>query len=177
MKRALDAIDRLISGAEAVLIVGFTVAALVLGCLQVVLRYAFNTGITWAEAVFVILTVAGMMFAGSRGVRDDKHVRVELIPTLLPRRVTRVLDYISLIVSGALTGFFAYCGLRYVEFLQLIDSVSPATGLPDWIFYLLVPVTMGLFFVRYVLRILHTMRGEDTSHHGVIVGTEVGDAP
>jgi len=172
MKRVLDAADNAISGLEAMLIIAFTGAALVLGVAQVVLRYAFNAGLTWAEAVFVIFTVAGMMFAGSRGVRDDRHVRVDLVPILLPRPITRLLDFCSLLVSGALTAFFSYCGLRYVEFLRMVESVSPATGLPDWIFYLLVPITMGLFFIRYVIRILRTLRGEDTSHHGVIAASE-----
>lgn len=173
MKRILDAVDQAISALEAVLIIGFTAAALLLGVAQVVLRYVFNTGLTWAEAVFVILTVAGMMFAGSRGVRDDKHVRVDLVPALLPRPLTRVFDFCSLLVSCALTAYFAYCGARYVAFLQSIDSISPATGMPDWTFYALVPVTMGLFAVRYVLRILRTLRGEDTSHHALIASAEL----
>jgi TRAP-type C4-dicarboxylate transport system permease small subunit len=40
--------------------------------------------------------------------------------------------------------------------------------MPDWIFYALVPVTMALFALRYVIRILRTMRGEDTSRHTVL---------
>lgn len=177
MKRIINAADRAISGVETVLIIGFTAAGMLLGVTQVILRYGFNTGLTWAEAVFVILTVAGMMFAGSRGVRDDKHVRVDLVPLLFPHRVTRVFDYISLFVSCALTGYFAYCGARYVVFLESIDSVSPATDMPDWIFYLLVPVTMGLFAIRYVIRILRTMRGEETSRHGVIAELNFEDHP
>jgi C4-dicarboxylate transporter DctQ subunit len=168
MKRIIDAVDRAISGIETVLIVGFTAAAMLLGVVQVILRYGFNTGLTWAEAVFVILTVAGMMFAGSRGVRDDKHVRVDLIAHLLPRPIARFFDYCSLLISFALVAYFAYCGARYAIFLQSIDSVSPATGMPDWIFYALVPVTMALFALRYVIRILRTMRGEDTSRHTVL---------
>jgi C4-dicarboxylate transporter DctQ subunit len=168
MERIIKAVDRAISGVETVLIVGFTAAALLLGVAQVVLRYGFNTGLTWAEAVFVIFTVAGMMFAGSRAVRDDKHVRVDIVSHLFSRRGARVLDYCSLLVSMALVSYFAYCGARYVVFLYTIDSVSPATGMPDWIFYLLVPVTMALFAIRYVIRVLRTVRGEDTSRHSAL---------
>jgi C4-dicarboxylate transporter DctQ subunit len=175
MNRIIDAADRAISGAETILIVGFTAAGMLLGVLQVVLRYGFNTGLTWAEAVFVILTVAGMMFAGSRGVRDDKHVRVDLITHLFPRPVARFFDYCSLAISFALVAYFAYCGARYVVFLQSIDSVSTATGMSDWIFYALVPVTMALFAVRYVIRILRTIRGEDTSRHTVLAELNLED--
>jgi TRAP-type C4-dicarboxylate transport system permease small subunit len=175
MKHIISAVDRTISGAETVLIVGFTAAGMVLGVVQVILRYGFNAGLTWAEAAFVILTVAGMMFAGSRGVRDDKHVRVDLITHLFSPRISRFFDYCSLFVSFALVAYFAYCGARYVIFLQSIDSVSPATGMSDWIFYALVPVTMGLFAIRYVVRILRTIRGEDTSRHSVLAELNLED--
>jgi TRAP-type C4-dicarboxylate transport system permease small subunit len=165
MKRIITALDHIISGAETVCMVGFTAAALMLGVVQVVLRYGFNTGLTWAEAVFVIFTVAGMMFAGSRAVRDDKHVRVDIASHLFSPRIARAFECSSLLVCLALTGYFAYCGARYVIFLQSIDSVSPETGMPDWIFYSLVPVTMGMFAIRYVIRILRTVRGEDTPRH------------
>ncbi len=175
MKRILDVVDHAISAVEAVLIIAFLGSALLLGVMQVILRYGFNTGLTWAEAVVLIFAVAGVMFAGSRGVRDDKHVRVDIVTHLLPPRVARVLDYCSLFVSLALTAYFAYCGALYVVFLESIDSVSPATGMPDWIFYLLVPVTMGLFTIRYVIRILRTMRGEDTSSHNVVADLTAGE--
>jgi TRAP-type C4-dicarboxylate transport system permease small subunit len=177
LKRIINVADRVIADAESVLIVGFTAAGMFLGVLQVVLRYGFNTGLTWAEAVFVILTVAGVMFAGSRGVRDDKHVRVDLITHMFPPRIARFFDYCSLLISFALVAYFAYCGARYVVFLESIDSVSSATGMSDWIFYALVPVTMGLFAIRYVIRILRTMRGEDTSRHALLAELNLEDRP
>ena len=112
MKRIITALDHVISGAETVCIVGFTAAALMLGVMQVVLRYGFNTGLTWAEAVFAIFTVAGMMFAGSRAVRDDKHVRVDIASHLFSPRIARAFESSSLLVCLALTGYFAYCGAR-----------------------------------------------------------------
>ena len=175
MKRIVKVADHAISGAETAFIVGFTAAALLLGVTQVVLRYGFNTGLTWAEAVFVIFTVAGMMFAGSRGVRDDKHVRVDIASQLFSPRIARAFEYSSLLVCLALTGYFAYCGARYVVFLHMIDSVSPATGMSDWVFYSLVPVTMGLFAIRYVIRILRTMRGDETSRHVAVAELHIED--
>ena len=154
------AIDRVLARVETVLILAFTTAALMLGVTQVVLRYVFNTGLHWAEAVFVILTVAGMMFAGSFGVREDRHVRIDLVPMLLPPRLRRMCDLAALAVSLSLCAYFVYCGARYVAFLHMIESVSPATGLQDWIFYLLVPVTFGAFTVRFAIRIVERWRRE-----------------
>lgn len=165
MKRVLDVIDSLIGHAEAVAVVGFTGAALVLGIMQVILRYVFNTGFHWSEALFVLFTVAGMMAAGSRAVRDDKHVRVELLPLLIPARLQTAFAFTSHFTALALCGYFAYCGLRYVLFLHEMETVSPEIGMPDWMIYLLVPVVLGAFAIRYVIRILRALRGEDIPLH------------
>lgn len=165
MKAVMGLVDRALSSLESFLIIVFTTAALALGVTQVVLRYVFNTGLPWAETIFVLLTVAGMMFAGSRAVRDDKHVGVDLVPNLLPPRPRRFASLASLAVSLALCAYFAYCGARYAGFLHMIDSVSPATGIPDWIIYMLVPITLGAFSLRYVMRIVQVLRGEPAPHH------------
>lgn len=166
MKTLVTVFDRVMSAIEDRLVLIFVGLALVLGVTQVVLRYAFNTGITWAEVIFVFFTVAGMMFAGSRAVRDDKHVGVDLIAHLAPAPVRRALSLIALIVSFGLTAYYAYCGFRYSGFVKSIDSISPATGIPDWLFYGLVPITMGAFALRYIERIILALRGEDRNAGG-----------
>jgi C4-dicarboxylate transporter DctQ subunit len=167
MKKALAALDSLLSAIESVLIVVFTVAALVLGVSQVLLRYVFNAGFSWAETVFIMLTVTGVMFAGSRAVRNDQHVRVEIVYDLIPEGWRRGLDIASILVSLALCVYFAVCGWLYVQFLQEIESVSPATGMPDWIFYLLVPIAFGMFSVRYLIRLILDLTGSPLppAHH------------
>jgi TRAP-type C4-dicarboxylate transport system permease small subunit len=138
----------------------------VLGTTQVVLRYLFNTGFPTSEALFVLATAAGMMFAGSRAVREDRHVRFELLPLLLPARPNAFLRVIADVVSLALCGYFAWCGWLYVQFVADMDTVSPESGLPDWIVYALVPVAMGMFALRYLLCIVRALRGEADEQAG-----------
>jgi TRAP-type C4-dicarboxylate transport system permease small subunit len=159
--KALDRLDRGLASAEFVLIAVFTLAALGIGVAQVVLRYGFNSGFTWSESVFVLCTVAGMLFAGSRAVREDKHVRVDLLYMVIPDRARRVLLLVSHVVTGVLCAFFAVCGVLYVRFTHMIGTAQVDTGIPDWIIYLLVPITMGAFALRYVIRIVRALRGED----------------
>jgi C4-dicarboxylate transporter DctQ subunit len=159
MKRTLATLDSMVSWLESVLISVCMVSALALGSLQVVMRYGFGSGITWAGTVFVMLAAAGMMFAGSRAVRNDDHVRVEIIYDLFPSAARRGLDIASSLISLILCVYYAICGWLYVAFLQIINSISPATGLPDWIFFLLVPLVFFLFSVRYVIRLILTLSG------------------
>lgn len=171
MGKILNIIDRTIAGLETVLIAVFSIVALALGVVQVVLRYVFNTGYTWSEALFVLMTIAAMLVAGSRAVREDKHVSVDLVPRLLPDGPRLALRILSHVAALLLSACFAYCGFLYVQFAHMMGTASPDTGIPDWITYSLVPVTMAAFAVRYVIRIVLAAQGRDVWH-----GLSEGDA-
>ena len=160
MSRFLDRIDRWLSAIETLFTAALVLLALAIGTLQVALRYAFNTGYAWSEEAFMLLTITAMLFAGSRAVRDDKHVRVDLLPPL-PPALRRALRAAVHAITLALCAYFAYAGARYVVFVRSIGTVSPASGIPDWVIYSVVPITMSMFSIRYVVRIARALRGDD----------------
>lgn len=161
MNAVVQRVDRWLSVVEYWLIGGLTLLALAIGTMQVVLRYAFNSGFTWSEEAFTLCTITAMLFAGSRAVRDDQHVRVELVPMLVPKKLGKLLRLVAHMVTLLLCAYYAYAGLLYVEFTYQIGSVSPNSGTPDWIIFGIVPVTLGLFVLRYLIRIYRTVRDED----------------
>ncbi len=162
MKRLVSFVDRGLGSIEFAVIATFSLAALAIGTAQVVMRYLFNTGFHWTEAVFVLLTVSAMLFGGSRAVRDDAHVRVDLIPQLLPRRTRKPLRILRYIVSLALVAVYFRAGLGYMGFTWGMGIADPSSGLPIWFIYLIVPVTMGAFAIRYVILLLREAWGEET---------------
>ncbi len=166
MNFVIQKIDDWLSAIEYVLIGGLTLLALAVGTMQVVLRYAFNSGFTWSEEAFTLCTITAMLFAGSRAVRDDQHVRVELVPLLASPKVGKALRLFAHMVTLLLCAYYAYAGLLYSEFSYMIGATSPNSGMPDWITYIIVPVTMGFFTVRYVIRIIRTLQNKDiqTTH-------------
>lgn len=157
--------DRILDRAERLLIGGLSVLALGLGTMQVVLRYVFNTGFEWNEAVFVLVTVTAMLMAGVRAVRENTHVRVDVLHMIVGKRSSQVLDVIAYAVSLALTTFYAYCGFLFSNFLRMMDTASPETGFKDWIVYLIMPVAMTLFSIRYVIKIRDVLLGREVHDH------------
>jgi C4-dicarboxylate transporter DctQ subunit len=178
MNAVLNKIDRWLSAVEYVLIGGLTLVALTVGTMQVFLRYALNTGFTWSEEAFTLCTITAMLFAGSRAVRDDQHVRVELVPLLVSPKVGKVLRLVAHMITLLLCAYYAYAGLLYAQFTYMIGSVSPNSGMPDWVVFSIVPITLGLFTLRYVIRIIRTLRDEDIdSVHGIPADAKVEPAP
>lgn len=159
MKSPQRSVERALTAAESAAILVLVLSAFAIGVMQVTLRYVFNTGFPWSEGVFVMLTVWAMLVAGSRAVRDGLHVRVDIVLHIVPRGVRVAFDIVSLIASWALSGYFAYCGYLYVRFVHGIGAVSAEAYLPEWIIYLIVPIAMGAFFLRYLLKFIAWLRG------------------
>lgn len=163
--RVAMAVDTVLDWAERIVIGTLSVVALGLGTMQVVLRYVFNTGFEWNEAVFVLATVSAMLMAGARAVRENAHVRVDLIHMIVPAGASRILDIIAYTAALLLCAFYAYCGYLFASFARMMGTVSPETGFPDWMVYCVMPVVMALFSIRYVIKI-----------RAVALGHEVNDA-
>jgi TRAP-type C4-dicarboxylate transport system permease small subunit len=84
---SLSKLDKVVFKIEEYLIIFFTSVALLTGCLQVIFRYVFNWGVTWSETAFVISTIVAMFIAGSRAIRDDQHISVDVFVLLFRKKI------------------------------------------------------------------------------------------
>ncbi|WP_157961744.1 TRAP transporter small permease [Acuticoccus kandeliae] len=175
--RVASAIDAVLDWAERIVIGGLVVTALGLGTMQVVLRYVFNTGFEWNEAIFVLVTVAAMLMAGARAVRENAHVRVDIVHVIVSARTSRILDIVAYSASLALCLFYVWCGYLFVSFARMMGTASPETGIPDWMIYAVMPVAMSLFSVRFILKIRAIALGTERHEaHADISAFDAGDA-
>jgi TRAP-type C4-dicarboxylate transport system permease small subunit len=157
-------IDKIMTAVETLCIGVLSVVALIIGVMQVVLRYVFNTGFEWNEAIFILLTIWAMLIAGSYGIKKGAHVSVDIVPQLVSPPARRVLSFLANLAALGLTGYFLYCGWLYVEFTKMMDTASPDTGIKDWVVHLIVPITMAAFCLRYLILLVSNFRNiEDSS--------------
>lgn len=110
-------------------LMGFSLAAmaiLVFG--NVVLRYAFNSGITWSEEMSRFLFI-WMVFLGAIGaLKDNEHLGVDMLVKKLPTPIQKVVYTIS----NILVLYILWLVLEGSWKMTLINmnSTAPATGLP-----------------------------------------------
>lgn len=140
------------------MIVALSLLALGLGVMQVVLRYVFNTGFEWNEALFVLTTITAMLAAGIRAVREDRHISVDIVHEWVPSRTAAILRRLAALSALALCLYLSWCGWQYVGFAKMMSTASPETGFKDWVVYSIMPTALGLFALRYVLRIFIGVR-------------------
>lgn len=141
-----------------------TVIALLLGAMvvmvfgNVVLRYAFNSGIMVSEEVarwcFVWLTFLGAIVA----LKDNAHLGVDLVVKLLPRAGQRVCLVLTEIIELGLCAFMFY-GAWEITKINLHVS-APTTRLPVAIFYSVGMVFGVLGMALLLWNLVRTLRGE-----------------
>ena len=136
MKRIVDGYFRLLRLFIAVCLAIMVV--LVFG--NVVLRYAFNSGITVSEELsrwlFVWLTFVGSVVA----LRDHAHLGMDSIVSRLPAWGKKA----CFLVSNVLMLYCVYLFLRgsWDQTLINLGNMAPATGLSSGYFY----YSVGIFF-------------------------------
>lgn len=110
--------------------------------LTVILRYCFNTGLSWAEEVPRLLVTVFAFIACAIGVRDHMHVAVNAIYNRFPvgGNARRVMD-VAVDVVTLLCGLFMLVsgGQRTMKLFSLPGSL-PITGISTAWQYLPIPV-------------------------------------
>ena len=121
----------------------------VLVFLNVVLRYAFHSGIAWSEEMsrifFVWLTFLGAIGA----LKDNQHLGVDMFVRNLPLLAKRIVFLISnLIILYVL--WLVFDG-SWKTTLVSTNALSPATGLPmSYIYGIGILMSVGMAFIVLV---------------------------
>ncbi len=141
MKKALDVLEKITLMLAVVLFVVMVFSI----SLQIVLRFAFDTGISWAEELarycFVWLVLLGSAVAMRRG----RHMKIDFFINLMPIRLKIVIETvlnISLII-------FLLVVVNYGSQLTVMVNKQLSTGLEMRmsIPYLAIPVGCSLILL------------------------------
>jgi C4-dicarboxylate transporter DctQ subunit len=145
--------QRLLKGAdrveEAFMIVALTFMTL-LTFVQVVLRYAFGTGLVWSlEATtyaFAWLALVGMSY----GVRTEAHIAVDLLTSRLPPRAGRAVAFVALLCGLAYCALMIYGSGSFVGRLLTLGTNARDIPLPRWLLTGVMPIAFALLALRLV---------------------------
>ena len=142
---------------------------------NVVLRYAFNSGITVSEELsrwlFVWLTFVGAVVA----LRDHKHLGMDSVVSRLPVGARKA----CFIVSNALMLYCVYLFFRgsWDQTVINIGNMAPATGISSGWFYYSVGIFFSVMAAALLLRNLWQAVTGRIAEHELIQVRESEDVP
>jgi C4-dicarboxylate transporter, DctQ subunit len=133
---------------EELLIGSLLAAMVIITCLQVVLRYVFDSGIVWGlEATsyaFLWMVLLGLSY----GVRTNSHIAVDVLVTWLPSKFKRLLLLLSVTLGLMYTLTMLYGTYIYIERLDLLEIHAQNIPVPKWLLSSGLPIGFFLLFIR-----------------------------
>lgn len=149
MKRIIDRYNK----AEEYLLVGSLVLTVALVFIQVVMRYVFNNSLSWSEELTRFIFIWQIWLGVSVGLREKKHIRVELLQSFLKPRVLLVMDILASTIWMASCVYLTYSGFDLVERLMQRNSLSTALLIPLWTVYAALPVSSAIVVIRQIIHL------------------------
>lgn len=154
-------LDRLEEGVVTLMLAAMTLLTFV----QVVLRYAFNTGFGWAlELTGVFFAV--MIFIGiSYGVRVGAHIGVDALVRLLPSGARRATSIVAVLLCLLYAGLVIAGSWVYVSKMKMIGVELEDLPVPIWVARSILPIGFALLSFRLLQVLWGLVSGKSDSLH------------
>lgn len=123
---------------------------------QVVLRYVFNSGLSWSlELTGVFFAI--MIFMGvPYGVRVSSHIGVDALVKLLPAQKMRMVGILATLLCLAYVGFIITGSMEYVLKMKQVGIELEDMPIERWMVLSVMPIGMALTGFRF-LQILYAL--------------------
>lgn len=139
--------------------VGIILIAVILG-INVIMRYVFSTGFTWAEEaaryIMVWITFVGASVCAYKG----GNISIDSIMGILSERGKKILTIITIIVSIVFLAIFSYLSAKLTVQALQTNQLTPAMDIPMFFVYLSMPAGGILIIYRNIQQLLNTLKSD-----------------
>lgn len=152
--KALKFLDRYF---EEILMSIFLIVIIVMMTMQVIMRYVFNSALSFPEEVsrysFIWMCYLGVSYA----VKKGGALKVDILPTLVPA-LQKPLDVLGDVFYMGFCVAMILPGITTVQSVMKMGSSSAAIGLPMWIVYLSFLIGSILTVIRMIEKYIVLIR-------------------
>jgi TRAP-type C4-dicarboxylate transport system permease small subunit len=159
---AMRQIDQGLARMESWLIVGFLWTMALLTLIQVGLRGLYTHGqfqwanelmgyLDWSEPLVRLLVLWVTFLGASLVTREGKHIKIDLVSTLLPKRWLPLRGLIISFFCVIVCAVMVKVCIGYVR-LDMSFGGRMFLGIPSWVGLLILPIGFSSILFRFVLR-------------------------
>jgi C4-dicarboxylate transporter DctQ subunit len=127
--------------------------------IQVVMRYLFQSAITWLDELVHIEVVFLTFFGAGLCIRYGAHISVDALKKSVHREPYRsVLEVLNHLVMAVYVSVIVYFGMKLVSAMSMHTNYTPTLRIPKHFLYFVVCVALALIGMRSLLGIYRTLR-------------------
>jgi TRAP-type C4-dicarboxylate transport system permease small subunit len=131
-----------------VLLLGFIAAFAVV---QIILRNFFSYGLVWGDDLLRHGILWISFLGATRATLEKKHIRIDLLPKVLPVRLRFLADIICCLISFVVCLLLVWASWNFVQGERLAGGVAFAS-IPYWWLELIFPISFTLMAFRFGFR-------------------------
>lgn len=146
MNSLLRRVHALEEGIIALLLVVTTLLVFV----EVILRFGFNTGVSWAQEGTLHLSAWLVLFGASYGVRVGAHIGVDAFVRTLSRDARRAVSFVALLLCLVYCGLFLWGAWVYLSKMQMIGIHLEDIPIPKWQAHSILLIGFVLLTIRFL---------------------------
>ena len=115
-------------------------AGTLLAFVNVVMRYCFNTGWSWAGELTNYLFIWSAFFAAAYGFNKGIHVSVTILVEKFPPALAKACLIFSHVLTTVFLLFIAVYSIDYLQILHEIEQMIIDLGIPQWVPMVVLPI-------------------------------------
>ena len=127
--------------------------------IQVVMRYLFQSAITWLDELVHIEVVFLTFFGASLCVKYSAHISVDALKKSVHKEPYRsVMEALNHLVMAAYVSIVVSFGMKLISAMMTHTHYTPTLRIPKHNLYFVVCVALALIGVRSLLGVYRTLR-------------------
>lgn len=135
-------IDAVLARWTDIALVAATAVIAFLVSLGVLLRYVFNSPLTWGEELIVTLFVWTVMLGIPSALRAHMHLRIDVLILRLPPAARRACALMAVLSTAAILVVTLYAGITQV--IGSWSAVTPMLGISSGWTFIALPLSLTL---------------------------------
>lgn len=159
----MDVISKKLSQSLKFIVRVLLVSMVLITFLQVIMRYVFNSPLSWAEETVGVIMIYFGLIGGSLGIRYYLHISLEFFVKKFSRKQEKFIKYGEIFLYIGFGLVEIVCGIQLMKLTKF--QVIPATGLPVPYTYLALPIA-GMVMIIFAGELLIRLKRGDNYGFG-----------
>jgi TRAP-type C4-dicarboxylate transport system permease small subunit len=131
-----------------VLLLGFLTA---FALAQIISRNFLSVGLVWGDDLLRHGVLWISFLGAARATLERKHIRIDLLPRVLPGRLSLIADFICCFISLFVCVLLVWASWNFVQGERLAGDIAFAS-IPYWWLELIFPISFGLMACRFCFK-------------------------